>query len=125
MDGHVEQRICPDSLGDEGFLTKYGFGRARYYVLWHEGHSYDSRSSACGPTRPSRRIAAWPGPAGSERRCVLGRPGTYVNHLGDEGEARVREAYGTSYDRLVALKQTWDPGNTFRPNQDSAPLPKC
>jgi hypothetical protein len=47
--------------------------------------------------------------------------GTYVNHLGDEGEQRVREAYGASYGRLAALKLTWDPGNVFRLNQNIAP----
>jgi hypothetical protein len=42
---HVLQALTEyDSLGDEGFLTKYGFGRARSYVLWHEGHSYDSKA---------------------------------------------------------------------------------
>lgn len=27
-----------------------------------------------------------------------------VNYLDDEGDERVREAYGPNYDRLVALK---------------------
>ena len=47
--------------------------------------------------------------------------GTYVNHLGDEGAERVREAYGASYSRLVALKQHWVPENVFRLNQDIVP----
>ena len=47
--------------------------------------------------------------------------GTYVNHLGDEGAHRVREAYGASYARLVALKEQWDPDNVFRHNQNLAP----
>ncbi len=47
--------------------------------------------------------------------------GTYVNHLGDEGEQRVREAYGTAYDRLAALKEVWDPDDVFRLNQHIAP----
>ena len=47
--------------------------------------------------------------------------GTYVNHLGDEGEQRVREAYGPSYARLVALKEAWDPQDVFRLNQHIAP----
>jgi FAD/FMN-containing dehydrogenase len=47
--------------------------------------------------------------------------GTYVNHLGDEGADRVREAYGASYPRLVALKQQWDPENVFRLNQNIVP----
>ena len=47
--------------------------------------------------------------------------GTYVNHLGDEGDDRVREAYGASYERLVGLKTTWDTGNVFRLNQNITP----
>jgi hypothetical protein len=29
--------------------------------------------------------------------------GVYVNFLGNEGEERVRAAYGVNYERLVAL----------------------
>ena len=50
--------------------------------------------------------------------------GTYVNHLGDEGEQRVLEAYGAAYGRLVTLKETWDPGDVFRLNQHVAPKPR-
>jgi FAD/FMN-containing dehydrogenase len=46
----------------------------------------------------------------------------YLNFLGQEGQDRVREAYGPStYDRLVALKRTYDPNNVFRHNQNIAP----
>ncbi|MCI0395638.1 MAG: BBE domain-containing protein, partial [Chloroflexi bacterium] len=51
-----------------------------------------------------------------------GEPGVYVNFLGDEGEARVREAYpGATWDRLVAIKQRYDPTNLFRLNQNIPP----
>ena len=46
----------------------------------------------------------------------------YVNFLdGDEGADRVRAAYGENYDRLVALKRTYDPTNFFRMNQNVRP----
>jgi len=48
--------------------------------------------------------------------------GVYVNFLMNEGEDRVREAYGTKkYDRLKALKRRYDPDNLFRLNQNIPP----
>jgi hypothetical protein len=46
----------------------------------------------------------------------------YVNFLMDEGEDRIRTAYGAEkYDRLKALKRRYDPDNFFRLNQNIAP----
>lgn len=40
--------------------------------------------------------------------------GTYVNFLNaDEGDDRTRAAYGANHARLVEIKKTWDPDNTF------------
>ncbi|MEX0874502.1 MAG: FAD-binding oxidoreductase [Actinomycetota bacterium] len=48
--------------------------------------------------------------------------GVYVNFLGDEGEERVRQAYGAAkYDRLKTLKRKYDPENFFRLNQNIRP----
>ena len=51
--------------------------------------------------------------------------GVYVNYLGqeaDEGEERVKAAYGPQkYERLVALKNKYDPTNLFRLNQNIRP----
>src|SRR5262249_16649105 len=48
--------------------------------------------------------------------------GVYVNFLGDEGEARVREAYpGSTWNRLAAIKARYDPTNLFRLNQNIPP----
>jgi FAD binding domain/Berberine and berberine like len=48
--------------------------------------------------------------------------GVYVNFLMEEGEDRIREAYGaTKYDRLKALKRKYDPDNFFRLNQNIPP----
>ena len=45
----------------------------------------------------------------------------YVNYLGDEGQDRVRAAYGDKFERLVTLKNTYDPTNFFRMNQNIRP----
>lgn len=45
----------------------------------------------------------------------------YMNALGVEGEDRVKEAYGDNYDRLVALKNKYDPQNLFCMNQNIKP----
>ena len=46
----------------------------------------------------------------------------YVNNLSDEGEERAKAAYGANYDRLVALKNKYDPTNFFRMNQNIKPI---
>jgi FAD/FMN-containing dehydrogenase len=46
----------------------------------------------------------------------------YVNFLMEEGEERIRQAYGAKkYDRLKTLKRKYDPDNFFRLNQNIPP----
>lgn len=49
--------------------------------------------------------------------------GGYVNFMmDDEGESRLKAAYGDNYDRLVALKGKYDPTNFFSVNQNIRPI---
>ena len=51
-----------------------------------------------------------------------GETGAYVNFIGDEGEARIREAYpGATWGRLAKVKARYDPTNLFRLNQNVPP----
>jgi FAD/FMN-containing dehydrogenase len=48
--------------------------------------------------------------------------GTYVNFLTEEeGDERIRAAYGNNYERLVEIKSKWDPANLFCMNKNVAP----
>jgi len=77
-------------------------------------------------------LAQWSKPAETERHVGWARAffeamqpfaasGVYVNDLGQEGEERVRAAYGANYDRLAAVKAAYDPINLFRSNQNVRP----
>jgi FAD/FMN-containing dehydrogenase len=51
-----------------------------------------------------------------------GDPGAYAGLLADEGEQRVRAAYpAATWERLAAVKATYDPDNVFRLNQNIPP----
>ncbi len=45
----------------------------------------------------------------------------YATFLADEGQAGIRAAYGDRLDRLVALKDRWDPTNVLRRNPNITP----
>jgi FAD/FMN-containing dehydrogenase len=45
----------------------------------------------------------------------------YVNHLDAEEGTRIKAAYSQNYERLVALKNKYDPTNLFRLNQNIKP----
>ena len=76
--------------------------------------------------------ARWDNPAEAEKNMEWARgiwpsfepytDGFYVNELSyDESERRIRATYGSSYDRLVALKNRYDPTNLFRLNANVKP----
>jgi FAD/FMN-containing dehydrogenase len=78
-------------------------------------------------------MSLWPDPGDAERNIQwtrefsaalqpLATGGVFVSFLGDEGQDRVRAAYApASYERLVRLKNEYDPTNLFRLNQNIRP----
>ena len=51
----------------------------------------------------------------------LSSSAVYVNYLGAEGDARVKDAYGPNHARLSEIKRKYDPDNFFRLNQNVEP----
>ena len=50
--------------------------------------------------------------------------GVYINFLNDERDGIVQASYGVNYERLVALKNKYDPTNFFSLNQNIRPTVK-
>jgi FAD/FMN-containing dehydrogenase len=68
------------------------------------------------------RIVRWVRESWNAMRQFTGA-GVYVNALADDGEGRIREAYGPNYERLRTIKRRYDPDNFFRLNQNIEPAP--
>jgi hypothetical protein len=61
----------------------------------------------------------------AEAMQPFGSGGAYITQMGveaEEGADRIKAAYGPNYDRLVALKNKYDPTNLFRHNQNIKPV---
>lgn len=110
-----------------------------YTIIFHLGGAVgrqDPEGSAFEDRRAAHAVnidAVWTEPARASA-CIAWtrelweavRPHStgrvYVNFLGEEGQDRVRAAYGEAkYERLRALKRKYDPTNFFRMNQNIRP----
>jgi len=47
--------------------------------------------------------------------------GNYLNYLMDEGEQTIKDSFGANYERLVQVKNKYDPANFFQLNQNIRP----
>ncbi len=125
-------------LSEPAIETLLGYGRRMptplsqiYFQQWHGAASRVGMSETAFPHRYDHyeggALAGWEDPADTEkcmrwvRECWEAMQpfydrSNYSNDLGEEGEQRVREAYGPNYERLVALKSKYDPINLFRLN---------
>ena len=90
-------------------------------------HRYDHFDLLVHPATDNRsdspKMISWAQQCWESLRPFVERA-VYVNVLEDaagEGECRIREAYGTNYEKLVALKRKVDPANLFRLNTNIKP----
>jgi FAD/FMN-containing dehydrogenase len=108
---HLKGAVSRVPQGATAFGNRQASHALTLDAVWRPGEDFGERDVAW--TR--RFLAALDG----------FREGVYVNFLGsDEGPRRIREAYGDSvYDRLVDVKNTYDPDNVFHYNQNIRPRP--
>ncbi len=77
-------------------------------------------------------LASWSDPAVDAERIQWVRdyyaataphsePGGYINFMDDDDGSRIRDNYKGNYDRLAAIKRTYDPDNLFHLNQNIPP----
>jgi FAD/FMN-containing dehydrogenase len=77
-------------------------------------------------------ISQWTDPAEADRQVRWTREfwaevepfaagGVYVNHIAADEPDRVHAAFGPNYERLVAVKNAYDPNNLFRLNHNIRP----
>jgi FAD/FMN-containing dehydrogenase len=78
-------------------------------------------------------LSNWDDPADADAHIDWARRGyeaiaphtsgnVYLNYLGEEGDERIRAAYGNDhYARLASVKATYDPDNLFHLNQNIPP----
>ncbi len=115
--GHPQSHVLLRRLGGavadrDGDATAFAHRRATSLSLvlgaWDAGEDPEpERSWARRTWQATRRLAH----------------GTYVNHLEDEGQDRIREAYpAQTWRRLTALKARLDPDNVLRHNQNIPPV---
>jgi FAD/FMN-containing dehydrogenase len=90
------------------------FGHRRAAFAYNIVSTWVDRSEDGTHERANRDVVEAMGPFATD--------GVYVNFLGNEGQDRVRAAYGEQkYARLARLKRELDPGNLFRLNQNIEP----
>ncbi len=74
----------------------------------------------------------WPDPADNDKNIKWVKdyyqavhphslPGGYVNFMAGDDQDRIRDNYKGNFDRLVAIKRTYDPSNLFHLNQNIKP----
>jgi len=132
-----------NELGDEA-IALYVKYSSKIPTLQSTVHLYPINGAAHRPgpndTAFSFRDATWaqvivgvdPDPSGKERIITWAREfwdalhpysagGAYVNFMMEEGSDRIRATYRDNYERLVTVKNRYDPTNLLRVNQNIKP----
>lgn len=121
---HLQDATAPMSVAQlrvlGGAMAKVpsdatAFGHRRRRIMMNVAGAYDR------PEEAAER-EAWV--TGFAADLPQRDPAAYVGFLGDEGEARILEAYpGSTWDRLTAVKARYDPTNLFHLNENIPPPP--
>jgi len=134
-----------DEMSDEAIDTIVRYAETRPSPLsdmgtWHLGGAI-SRVAADATAYRRRDApylftaeATWENPADNDRNVQWAREaiaamrpyskgGLYLNFagFGEDKDAVLRDTFGPNYDRLIALKQRYDPGNLFHMNLNIRP----
>ena len=97
-----------DRAEDDGAIGN----RDAQYVTW---------CAAAAPGRLSVKQLGWVDQTWTAIRA-FSTGGNYVNFQSrDDATSRIRETYRSNFDRLVQVKQAYDPGNLFRVNRNISP----
>jgi hypothetical protein len=126
LDAIVEQAAAPPSPLSSAIIEFYGGAANR---VGAEATAYPHRDAVYA----LNAVSMWTDPGQDDANARWSRglsqamtpfsPGSvYVNFLGaDDGDDRVKAAYGPNYARLAVLKARYDPTNLFRLNQNITP----
>lgn len=125
---HRHSLATPSPGPSQSFVVPWGGAVARI----SEDDTPLSQRDATWVVHP---FALWPDPADDDRVIAWAKGfrddlrrfssgGVYLNFIGNEGEDRVRAAFGEEkYRRLASIKAAYDPDNVFHGNQNIRPAP--
>ena len=142
--GSISLQPAVEELSDEAIDTivvhaaKIGSPFTLLVILPHGGAISDVKEdeTAIGGRDAAygvHAISMWENPAESETHIAWTRefmqemepftiPGVSLNFTSDQSEEKVKASFGSEkYERLVALKNEYDPTNLFRLNQNIKP----
>lgn len=108
------------SVGMGGLTTGGGIG----FMVRKYGLAIDNLLAAQIVTADGQIVTASADEHSDLFWAIRGGGGNFgiVNHLdADDSQLRTRAAYGDNYERLVAIKNKYDPTNFFRLNNNIAP----